>query len=126
MEERKNNIKKLLDKIVEYNVSSEEIKLINKKFPITKNCEYIKTEQIELGNVIYLINNTFDKIMGGCIVKKIKKTQSKIIEEILVSDMDGELVWRIKPTKYYIFKSIATRQSENEKLIHDFLKTFKK
>jgi hypothetical protein len=124
-EKRNNDIKKILRSYKEYDVSNDIIKKIKKKYPKLKHSEYIRTEEINDNDIIQMVSLDMKKISisGKCI--KIEYSDNKTIENILLVNNILGIYWRIKPTKYYIFRVLNKHETEMKDLIEKLYKKIK-
>ena len=97
------------------------INKIKRKYPSLKNCEYLHTEQIEIGDLIQMVdlNITHLSIKGVCV--KINYTENKTIESILLFNSSIQIFWKINPTKYYVFKA-KTKIEEADEYMNNSIK----
>jgi hypothetical protein len=98
---REKTIDKLLTKFHEKDIPDNIIHQINKKYPITKELAFLRTEQLEPGMFIKIISLDFTQVLNGSIIN-IKPNASQKYGIILLKSDD--IFWRIKPDNYYIFK----------------------
>lgn len=98
---REKTIDKLLTKFHEKDIPDNIIHQIHKKYPITKELAFLRTEQLEPGMFIKIISLDFTKVLNGSIIN-IKPNASQKYGIILLKSDD--IFWRIKPDNYYIFK----------------------
>ena len=100
-------------------------KIINKiksLYPEIKYSDFIHTEEIIEGDVIYTVSLDFKKlsIPGKCIkIEYTHNTNNKNIKNILLVNNKADIFWRIKPTKYYIFRIISNKNAIFRKLLED-------
>jgi hypothetical protein len=118
---REKDIDKLLIKFVEKDIPDDIIHKINKKYPITKILDFLRTEQLELGFFIKLISLDLKKVYNAVILEIIPNSSHKF-GVILVKTRN--VFWRIKPDDYYIFK--VERDSKKSFKMQNEIKKLKK
>ena len=98
---REKDIDKILSKIIDKDIPDYIINKINKKYPITKILDFLRTEQLELGMFIKIISLDLQNVYHGVIVNIIPNSSQQFGIILLKS---RENFFRIKPDNYYIFK----------------------
>ena len=101
--QRNKDIDNILKHYDEFDIPDSIIYKINKKFKSTKNYDFIRTEQIEIGMMIRAVDLDLKKISTTGIVVKLIKTSSKQIGNIMLYNSSNNIYWKINPDKYYIF-----------------------
>jgi hypothetical protein len=101
---RINIVNKLLENYKEFDVPTYIIKKINKLYPDTKKYDFIRTEQIEKGIMIRLVDLDFKKIYMPGIIVNIKETSSRKKGIVVLFNPKLGLYWSVNPDKYYIFR----------------------
>jgi hypothetical protein len=124
MDREKKRLKDINNILRFYNEPDIPDLLINKirrKFPSLKNCEYLHTEQLGIGDLIQMVdlNITHLSIKGVCV--KINYSENKTIESILLFNSNIQIFWKINPTKYYVFKA-KTKIEEEDEYINNSIK----
>ena len=119
-DKRKRDINDILKMYKEPDVPDKVINKIKTLHPTVKYYDYIHTEEIMEGDVIQTVSLDLKKlsIPGKCI--KIKYSKNKTIENILLVNNNADIFWRLKPTKYYIFRIV----SDNNALIREFINDY--
>ena len=97
-----------VDNILKYfnekDIPDSIIHKINKLYPITKEFEFIRTEELEVGILVILVSLDLKKISGIGVVSKIDENSSQKYGSLLLINSVKEIYWRIKPDNYYIFR----------------------
>ena len=101
---RINDIDNILKYYNEKDIPDSIIHKINKLYPITKKCKFIRTEELEVGILIITISLDLKKISGICVIAKIDENSSQKYGSLLLVNSLKDIYWRIKPDNYYIFK----------------------
>jgi hypothetical protein len=101
---RINNLDKFLENFNEIDIPTYIIKKINKLYPDTRKYDFIRTEEIELGIMIRLVDLDLNKIYMPSIIVNIKSTSSRDIGILVLFNPALEIYWSVNPDKYYIFK----------------------
>jgi len=118
-EEQKLRLKKIdniLRKIEEIDIPDEIINKINKKFKSTKEYNFIRTEEIEVGMIIRTVDLDIKKISTTGIVVKIIQTSSKLYGNIRLYNPSNDIFWNINPDKFYIFEIDKGTNDLNRKI----------
>ncbi len=97
------NIDKILFYYKEKDIPDEIIHKINKKFKSTKNYNFVRTEQIDTGMMLRVVDLSISTISTTGIIVNIKKTIDNRIDNILLYNSSNDIYWRINPDKYYLF-----------------------
>jgi hypothetical protein len=100
---RKEEITKILKIYKEPDVPDKIIKMLKNKYYKLKYCNYIHSEEINEGDLIYTVSLDFKKLSVPAKCIKIKYSENKTIQNILLVNNNINKYWKIKPTKYYIF-----------------------
>ena len=101
---RINDVDNILQYFNDKDIPDNIIKKINKLYPITKDFNFIRTEQLEIGMVIKAVSLDFKKILTTGILLQIKSNSSQKYGSLLLLNTANDSVWRIKPDKYYLFQ----------------------
>jgi hypothetical protein len=101
--QRNKDIDNMLKHYEEFDIPDSIIHKINKKFKSTKNYDFIRTEQIEIGMMIRVVDLDINNISTTGIVVKLIKTSSKQIGNVMLYNSSNNIYWKINPDKYYIF-----------------------
>jgi len=113
---RLKKIDNILRKIEEMDIPDEIINKINKKFKSTKDYNFIRTEEIEVGMIIRTVGLDIKKISTTGIVVRIIKTSSKSFGNIRLYNPSNDIYWNINPDKFYIFKIDKGTNELNRKI----------
>lgn len=101
---RINDVDNILKYFNELDIPDSIIHEINKLYPITKKCKFIRTEELEVGILIITISLDLKKISGISVIASIDTNSSQKYGSILLVNSLKDIYWRIKPDNYYIFK----------------------
>lgn len=117
---RNKDIADILKLYKEPDVSDKVINKIKMIYPKIKYYDYIHTEEIMEGDIIQTVSLDFKKlsIPGKCI--KIEYSKNKTIENILLVNNNAKIFWRIKPTKYYIFRIVSDTNAQIQEFLDDY------
>lgn len=113
---RLKNIDNILRKFEEQDIPDEIIHKINRKFKTTKEYNFIRTEEIEVGMIIRTVDLNIKKISTTGIVVKIIQTSSKSYGNIRLYNPSNDIYWVINPDKYYIFQIDKGTNELNRKI----------
>ena len=100
---RNKDIDNIMRHYDEFDIPDSIIYKINKKFKSTKNYIFVRTEQIEIGMMIRVVDLDIKNISTTGIIVKIIETSSKKIGNIMLYNSTNNIYWKINPDKYYIF-----------------------
>ena len=100
---RNKDIDNILRHYHEFDIPDSIIYKINKKFKTTKRYDFIRTEEIEIGMMLRVVDLDIKNISTTGIVVKIIETSSKKIGNIMLYNSSNNIYWKINPDKYYIF-----------------------
>jgi hypothetical protein len=101
---RINDVDNILQYFNDKDIPDNIIKKINKLYPITKDFNFIRTEQLEIGMVIKAISLDFKELLTTGILLQIKSNSSQKYGSLLLLNTANDSLWRIKPDKYYLFQ----------------------
>ena len=101
---RINDVDNILQYFNDKDIPDNIIKKINKLYPITKDFNFIRTEQLEIGMVIKAVSLDFKELLTTGILLQIKSNSSQKYGSLLLLNTTNDSVWRIKPDKYYLFQ----------------------
>jgi hypothetical protein len=101
---RINDVDNILQYFNDKDIPDNIIKKINKLYPITKDFNFIRTEQLEIGMVIKAVSLDFKELLTTGILLQIKSNSSQKYGSLLLLNTANDSVWRIKPDKYYLFQ----------------------
>ena len=101
---RINDVDNILQYFSDKDIPDNIIKKINKLYPITKDFNFIRTEQLEIGMVIKAVSLDFKELLTTGILLQIKSNSSQKYGSLLLLNTANDSVWRIKPDKYYLFQ----------------------
>ena len=108
--DRMNNLEAFLQDFKEIDIPTYIIKKINKKYPDTKKYDFIRTEEIELGMMVRLVDLDLGKIYMPSIIVNIKSTSSRTIGIMVLFNPALNIYWSVNPDKYYIFRIHITNK----------------
>ncbi len=111
---KKNNkyINLLNDTLEDNKITTEEcIKKIFKKFKLLKTYKYIEPSAIRSGDIVRTVNLDETKLsIPAYVLNVIKHNDAdSSIQHFVVKNNYKNIVWKIKPQKYYIFKAKTTK-----------------
>ncbi len=112
---RINNIDKFLQDFKELDIPTYIIKKINKLYPDTLKYDFIRTEELEIGIMVRLVDLDLEKIYMPGIVVNIKSTSSRDIGILVLFNPAIDIYWSVNPDKYYIFKMYKLSEMESKK-----------
>jgi len=116
--QRVKNLDIFLQDFKEIDIPSYIIKKINKLYPDTRRYDFLRTEEIEIGIMVRLVDLDLGKIYMPSIIVNIKSTSSRDMGIIVLFNPALEIYWSVNPDKYYIFK-IYKNTSKNIKIIKE-------
>jgi hypothetical protein len=113
------NLDQFLQNFKEIDIPSYIIKKINKLYPDTLKYDFLRTEEIEKGIMVRLVDLDLGKIYMPSIIVNIKSTSSRDIGIIVLFNPALKIYWSVNPDKYYIFK-IYKKLNRNIKVIKEY------
>ena len=108
---------KLCDEI---DIPDRIIKKINKLYPQTKKYNFVRNEQIEENDVLYFVNLDLSHLSIGGKCVRIYKYDNGAVHMLLLYNYHLDIYWKVKPTKYYIFRM----KHKSELLINALMEKF--
>lgn len=111
-----------LDNVEDKDVPDRIIRKINAKFPKTRNCDFIRTEQIEIGMRIKYVDLRLESISPTCIVEDKIDTTAKKEWLLMLLDTSSNEYKRINPDKFYLFVMEKNRGVRRTNMMRKFLK----
>ena len=120
--EQKQRAKKLdifLQNFKEIDIPSYIIKKINKLYPDTLKYDFLRTEELDLGIMVRLVDLDLGKIYMPSIIVNIKSTSARNIGIVVLFNPALKIYWSVNPDKYYIFK-IYKNTNKNIKVIKEY------
>ena len=101
---RIDNLDVFLQNFKELDIPTYIIKKINKLYPDTQKYDFIRTEEINKGMFVRLVDLDFNKIYMPSIIVNIKSTSSRDIGVVTLFNPALDIYWSVNPDKYYIFR----------------------
>ena len=92
---RNKDIDNILRHYHEFDIPDSIIYKINKKFKTTKRYDFIRTEEIEIGMMLRVVDLDIKNISTTGIVVKIIETSSKKIGNIMLYNSSNNIYWKI-------------------------------
>ena len=110
-DKRKNDVSAILKLYKEPDVPDKLINKIRELYPTIKYYDYIHTEEIIEGDVIQTVSIDLNKLSIPAKCINIEYSKNKTIKNILLVNNKADVFWRIKPTKYYIFRLVSDKNA---------------
>jgi predicted DNA-binding helix-hairpin-helix protein len=110
-DKRKNDVSAILKLYKEPDVPDKLINKIRELYPTIKYYDYIHTEEIIEGDVIQTVSIDLKKLSIPAKCINIEYSKNKTIKNILLVNNKADVFWRIKPTKYYIFRLVSDKNA---------------
>jgi len=117
--QRVKNLDIFLQDFKEIDIPSYIIKKINKLYPDTRRYDFLRTEELEIGIMVRLVDLDLGKIYMPSIIVNIKSTSSRNIGTLVLFNPALKIYWSVNPDKYYIFK-IHKNTDKNLKIIKQY------
>lgn len=118
---RSHHIDLFLQNYKEFDIPTHIIRKINKLHPDTKRYDFMRTEQVEIGIMVRLVDLDLQKIYMPGIIVSIKDTSSRKKGILTLFNPKLEIYWSVNPDKYYIFKI----HTKNDKLASELKEIYK-